>query len=779
MRVGIKRSGFSSAIGLLAIGLTATSAGATWGPVSDFTTTPADGSPGITYYDVYNGSTTDRGDLDQQLLFYLDTVRERDNLAHWSNLGYEILKNGGGEKAYWDHDGKGFDAEFGAGGDYVDLISEWGKNIKVANSFDELEFAARARVSDYFVHNGKREVGSSEINGIEAWQDDTTPRTIFYTDAFGADNDVGQRYYNYFGLAFYDFKLSLLADENLPKSTAADGYGSIEEAAEAGAPGVTYTMDHNSQDGFATGVTNDTTLPVTATQSVTSSYTTTVSNSITNSEAYSWDLMVGAEVSFMKDSPSLAGGWEKGVKIYSEFTAGGVYTTAYQETEQNSHTESNTSSVAVTLPSHTAVLLDQADITLRGTVKYDSPIVVSYRVAVYSLVGHKYWDGLITHYNYKDSDYLVTFGKDNGSGTKAHENLATRLKNSQLITNYEATFGDGLDWNAIYFTNTGPTSTRVKDSVDWLVSHRPMSVTGATLTYDYTGFQSEVKGVTPLYPLRHVEPAYSEMGMGYGTHKYVKDIPIVGKDASWTPYYGFNSRYGHWILVDESGNPVTSSPIASLTTDPVSGEVILTAGSTTGVLYLKYIIDEDKYSFGTGQSFLTSNADLTSTALIKLMVVPSVAGDPQADPELERGSAANGSGWYLLDDASRVDFAFNVKQVSKTANNPQYRGKARLTNDGKWRLAGDLTVYLNKDSLGKAYGVGTLQRWDSGQGRWVKADDNVKFKIGFEDLDLAGTSTETPDAFAVQIDYGVPAGGPSLPNSYLTQLIGGDITIKS
>ena len=89
MRPTIRRSALASLIGLAAIALTATStlAYSPYGLVSDFTTTPADGSPGTTYYDVYNGAETGRGDLNEQLLFYRDVVVNRDNLTHWSNLG--------------------------------------------------------------------------------------------------------------------------------------------------------------------------------------------------------------------------------------------------------------------------------------------------------------------------------------------------------------------------------------------------------------------------------------------------------------------------------------------------------------------------------------------------------------------------------------------------------------------------------------------------------------------------------------------------------------------
>jgi len=68
---------------------------------------------------------------------------------------------------------------------------------------------------------------------------------------------------------------------------------------------------------------------------------------------------------------------------------------------------------------------------------------------------------------------------------------------------------------------------------------------------------------------------------------------------------------------------VASSPIASLVVDPVSHNTILKAGNTTGTVYIKYLIGENKYSYGTNQIYSTNN-DLTSTAIIKVNVSPTI-----------------------------------------------------------------------------------------------------------------------------------------------------------
>ena len=50
---------------------------------------------GITYYDIYNGATTSRSDLTNQVQFLRDVVTNDGNLNRWLVLGHEVLKQSG------------------------------------------------------------------------------------------------------------------------------------------------------------------------------------------------------------------------------------------------------------------------------------------------------------------------------------------------------------------------------------------------------------------------------------------------------------------------------------------------------------------------------------------------------------------------------------------------------------------------------------------------------------------------------------------------------------
>jgi hypothetical protein len=107
-------------------------------------------------------------------------------------------------------------------------------------------------------------------------------------------------------------------------------------------------------------------------------------------------------------------------------------------------------------------------------------------------------------------------------------------------------------------------------------------------------------------------------------------------------------------------------------------------------------------------------------------------------------------------------------------------------NNGKWKLKGDLTSFVQFLPNGACDGVGTLYYWDSaansGTGDWVVSEAGVTFTISFTDQGTAlkkGAKTITPDQFRIHINHIVVSGEPSpLPNTTLIDLKGGDISIK-
>lgn len=88
----------------------------------------------LTFYDIYGGQKTGRGDLNDQIAFYKQVVTANHNLENWSNLAYHIYKSN--NKTYWDHAGNGFDEDFG-NNHYVDLIHDFSNSIDKKGSDDD------------------------------------------------------------------------------------------------------------------------------------------------------------------------------------------------------------------------------------------------------------------------------------------------------------------------------------------------------------------------------------------------------------------------------------------------------------------------------------------------------------------------------------------------------------------------------------------------------------------------------------------------------------------
>ena len=128
-----------------------------------------------------------------------------------------------------------------------------------------------------------------------------------------------------------------------------------------------------------------------------------------------------------------------------------------------------------------------------------------------------------------------------------------------------------------------------------------MASAGATFTVVDKAVTSEISGLAPIYSLRQIKTTNDvmEYNLSTGEYLYVDTIGLEGLNAQNAVYYGFNPEKGHWILVDAKGkelNDVSDDYIAKLDTDSVTGYTKLIAGKTEGIVYLKYVIDEDVYA---------------------------------------------------------------------------------------------------------------------------------------------------------------------------------------
>jgi large repetitive protein len=151
------------------------------------------------------------------------------------------------------------------------------------------------------------------------------------------------------------------------------------------------------------------------------------------------------------------------------------------------------------------------------------------------------------------------------------------------------------------------------------------------------------------------------------------------------------------------------------------------------------------------------------------------------------GDAATGGGWFTLPSSGRVNVGFVVHLVPHTTDT--YAGQLLLINNGKWRLKGSLTRYVQTTGQGSASGTGDLSWWNptlnNGLGDWAPASTGVPFTASFTPTSSAGgskphsTGTDDPGSFGIHIDYTPADPQPAnLPNASPRDLKHGRITLS-
>jgi hypothetical protein len=334
----------------------------------------------------------------------------------------------------------------------------------------------------------------------------------------------------------------------------------------------------------------------------------------------------------------------------TSFTATQLMTSTQGTSTSNTESDSANSVISVDLPPHTEVLIEQSRSANSMEIVYDYPVYITYKVAVGAMWGR--WDDNVPDEAKRTMHHLATFGRADVGHTNAVDNLYRRWGEDM---NIESNFGDGIPWagaagkfpsswmpiDLFYYYLADYTNNFSEDQNGGLSGaqthyvlnrFRPMSVTGGLLTRTYEGFSSRVYGIAPMYPLDKVRltdaGAYA---MSPGDRLYVNSLDVDGLNPSGVPFYGFDAAFGKWVLLDENGveaatpeydargNTVYQNDVAALVTDRVSGATYLQAKNASGDAYLKYMINENAYTYSGGSVYAT-NASLSETAVAMIGV---------------------------------------------------------------------------------------------------------------------------------------------------------------
>lgn len=571
-------------------------------------------SRSITFLDI--GSTTLETD---EATFYKKAITSNDFLKDWASLAYNVFRSQ--RDSYWDHAGDGWDADYGANGNYIDLV-DYLLNAKPRHI--EETGLAKENVAGYVssglaVANSLKEVQQRAANDIAGLPNrkltgedflarhpmdaltDTNQLVLYSTvstfDRYGRTEQIG---YDSFTIAFYDFQLHVLSDDQKLSGTVS-------------------TDTTTSEDGLITLFENQDRSDTTQSATLANSVTESLSSSITNSENYTFGESLGVNASVTQKIPGTP---EVGLSITETLSYGQAMSTAYSDTESYSETTNKSSTVTATVPAHTKTSAIQTRATTKATTTFNCPVGVTYRVAIFSMCGTCYDDNAaVQQFNtagYEQRSFVTLFGGSTDA-SDAGESLYLRADKHLGDTSYDTTYGctrgtndDGevwctaLDWSTIVGYGAPSSSESGLKGGSTLIaaldSRYPKSDTGASMSVVSDSISTVQGEAMPILPIGSVYIPWQldnnwsldrTFELALGETLPISSYRVKANDTDNVPYYGFIPTLGTWKIVDSTGKEATSS-VAKMVYDSVTGSQTLEA-TAEGVTYVKYFIPENHY----------------------------------------------------------------------------------------------------------------------------------------------------------------------------------------
>ena len=476
--------------------------------------------------------------------------------------------------------------------------------------------------------------------------DNDSPTDVMYNIVTAVNNHSGRYRYNALGLAFYDFKLQVIDDENLEYISPVNEYGSVKDAAAAGIPDVSY-REISKKDPKIEYFENTAATTASTEVQYTQGDTVTVTNGFSQTQQYSVAETVGGSMSLGKANDNFVHG-----SFGFSITASQMFGDTTSESKSMSQNNVVAVGTSVNVPGHTAYAVELSEGQIEESMTYHAPVAISYKVAVFSLSGDYYDLAGVTSFStagYWQQHFAATFGDRKGD---ARAELIDRIQ-TNYFPGYDKDNGNTYGWadchddgnsaktvNQLNWANilkhevvsenvSLPSKHTGQDAANAIIPKVPMSAFGATMSQVLDSQKAVIQPLTAIYPLRAVR--YKDMSVvrNYaikpGESLTIRDseLDMRGYNEYEVEYNGFNSHYGSWILTDASGNKISDTPVASFSYDPKTWDISV-KGLASGEMYLKYVIDEDKY-VSVRQSEMspvrpTTNAQLQTTAMIRITV---------------------------------------------------------------------------------------------------------------------------------------------------------------
>ena len=440
--------------------------------------------------------------------------------------------------------------------------------------------------------------GVYEQIGLDNIKKMTDKTKVYYRTVVSINNEgsTSQYLYNVYTLAFYDFTLSPIV---APGITAANSHV-IDNAADDN------DSTHKISNFFENRSQSET--EISAEQSTET--VESVSNSIENTESFGFEESIGSEV----EIEGKFFGAKAGYKLSASFTANQAIETAYGKESSLEDHYSSGMSTSVTLPPHTAISVDQTSGKSTTTIQYDCPTALNYKVAIFSFSGYRYDDDALVHQWDSETCFSSLFGTGSKTGgSTAPENLYLRALDPKTANKMEQAYGqtsgydegiiktNALDWDQF--------DEGVMSHAQNIVKNIPMIASGATMTATTQSKTSSLGQIVPLYQLTEVKVVKGEdvYDMVMGDAMNLGVLELAGYNDQGVEYYGFDGEQGHWVLCNEDGAELQSSPVLSLSTNSATHKQTAKAIGV-GDAYIKWVID-DGVTFKAKYGDVVSNAE--------------------------------------------------------------------------------------------------------------------------------------------------------------------------
>lgn len=502
--------------------------------------------------------------------------------------------------------------------------------------------------------------------------DNSDKDTVLYTFV-GCNQQVGgtlKYEYNVFGLVFYDFQYCPIPNEDVTYFTDETNQVMenpskylVEDGLNRSIDGLGYTfhddseIDITSLDNSKSGTANTLTL------SKSDSTTETMSNTFSKSETISYGQSItntfnfGKNDAFFKDSLSIG------------FTFSEAYQSAFSETKTVSKTESDTSSASYQVPAYSIMSVSSDKTTQKVNIKYKNAVAMSYKVAIVGMNGTYYCDaGNLDLKGYTQNQICTIFGSANRQG----ENVdSTEDAITNMIKRYKKAKKDGNNANEEnYYTlatkqysksiHEKNVSNNKKDNwltntpvVDWKnmeVMYKPfsdlnntmdtkyhvMNVAGATIdgTAEVTKYTVSAPALcqplnqTKAYMDNNLHTVVTSKNISVDDNINLSDFTVAGFFKNGTKF-PLDSTKGKWVMVDDDGNEIEDSDVATLKKN--AGKSLVLTPKKTGKVNLLYMIDEGDNAYyyldtknGNANTKIT-NDSLQSSAMIEVTIHSNAA----------------------------------------------------------------------------------------------------------------------------------------------------------